>query len=147
MAEECTICNGKADDIFKRIEVWSNDEWRLTTSTYKAVRGLCYLEPKRHIRYITELDGKEAVDFGSIIAEVTTAIKNATGAKLVYVYIYGDHISHLHVHLAPHIDGDIFADDLIKSDIKVDESILNSDESLALARQINEKIKSGISVS
>lgn len=110
--EECAICNGKADDTFKRIEVWSNDRWRLTMSTYKSIRGFCYLEPKRHIQYITDLDGKEATEFGSILAMVSSAIKNATNSKLVYLYIYGDHMPHLHVHLAHHVDGDILVDDI-----------------------------------
>jgi diadenosine tetraphosphate (Ap4A) HIT family hydrolase len=140
--EECSICNGRADESFKRLEVWSNDTWRLSISTYKAVEGFCYLEPKRHIPYITDLDGREATEFGSIMALVTNAIKNATGAKLVYVYIFGDHIPHLHVHLAPHREGDIFVDDVIKSDAQksLAENLLNPEETLALTKRIREGI-------
>ena len=141
MAEkDCAICSGKADDTFKRFEVWSNERWRLSMSTYKAVRGFCYLEPKRHIQYITDLDGKEALEFGSVLAIVSNAIKYATNAKLVYVYIYGGHIPHLHVHLAPHKDGDIFVDDVIKSNVQLDESLSGSDDVRLLANEIEEKI-------
>lgn len=73
--ENCDICNGKADREFKRVEVWSNTNWRLTASTYSSVKGLCYLEPKRHITYINELDGDESVEFGSILSKATKAIK------------------------------------------------------------------------
>lgn len=136
--EICDICSGKADETFKRIEVWSNDRWRLTMSTYKAVSGFCYLEPKRHIRYINELDGTEALEFGSMIARASSAIKNATKSKLVYVYIYGGHIPHLHVHLAPHHDGDIFVDDVVKSDVRFDKSLMQSDEIVPLSNSIRE---------
>lgn len=119
--------------------MWSNDRWRLTTTTYKSIKGFCYLEPKRHIRYITELDGQEADEFGSIMATLTSAIKNATKSKLVYVYIYGDHIPHLHVHLAPHNDGDNFVDDVIKSDAKLDESTMKPDESSSFTKELRRK--------
>ncbi len=111
-------------------------------STYRAVEGFCYLEPKRHIPYITDLDGREATEFGSIMALVTNAIKNATGAKLVYVYIFGDHIPHLHVHLAPHREGDVFVDDVIKSDAQksLAENLLNPEEMLTLTKRIREGI-------
>jgi diadenosine tetraphosphate (Ap4A) HIT family hydrolase len=138
MGEECAICNGKADKEFKRVEVWSDEKWRLTMSTYRAVRGFCYLEPKRHIPYVTELDGTEAAEFGLILAKAARAIKSATSAKLVYAYIYGDHIPHLHIHLAPHTDGDIFVNDVVRSDVKLDESIMKSEEVLSLSIKIRD---------
>lgn len=94
-------------------------------STYSGVKGFCCLEPKRHIQHITELDGDEASEFGLVLAKSARSIKKTFGAKLVYVYIYGDHIPHLHVHLAPHVDGDIYANDVVKSDAKIDESALS----------------------
>lgn len=141
MGEECKICDGRADETF-RVEVWSDERWRLTMSTYRAVSGFCYLEPKRHIPYITELDGDEAAEFGPIIARATRAIKSAAGAKLVYVYIYGGHIPHLHVHLAPHTGGDVFVDDVIRSDAKIDESVMKSEEVLQLSNKIREGLAS-----
>lgn len=137
MEERCSICSGEADQTFKRVEIWSNERWRLTISTYKAVRGFCYLEPKRHIPYITELDGIEAEEFGSNLARATRAIKNSMDAKLVYVYIYGGHIPHLHVHLAPNTEGDVFADDVIRSDVKIDENTMRSDEEITLREKIS----------
>ena len=37
----------------------------------------------------------------------------------MYVYIFGDHISHLHVHLAPHWENDILYEDILKSGIEL----------------------------
>ncbi|MDG7001109.1 MAG: hypothetical protein JRN15_18600 [Nitrososphaerota archaeon] len=136
MDEECSICNGKADALFKRIEVWSNRRWRLTTTTYCAVKGLCYLEPVRHIRYITEIDGQEASEFGAVLSSAASALKSATGAELIYVYIYGGHIPHLHVHLAPHREGDVFYDDLVKDGIELSEEVMLPEEVAAVSRGI-----------
>ncbi|HXY83634.1 MAG TPA: HIT family protein [Candidatus Saccharimonadales bacterium] len=136
MREECAICNGKADGEFRRVEVWSNERWRLTMSTYRAVRGFCYLEPRRHIPHITELDGTEAAEFGLTLAKAARAIKSATNAKLVYVNIYGDHVPHLHVHLAPHTEGDIYANDVVRSDIRIDETVMKSEDVLQLSNEV-----------
>src|SRR5512134_949593 len=62
---ECPMCRGAAADAeLDRIEVWQDAHWRLTVSLSSEVAGFAYLEPKRHIRYITELDGPEAASFG-----------------------------------------------------------------------------------
>jgi diadenosine tetraphosphate (Ap4A) HIT family hydrolase len=37
---------------------------------------------------------------------VTSALKEATGADLVYVTIFGERHAHLHLNLAPHREGD-----------------------------------------
>lgn len=100
---DCALCAGEAmDGALMRTEVWSDDLWRLTTASVTEVAGFSYLEPRRHIADITELDWPEAESFGKAIAAASTAIKEATGAELVYVYIFGDTVPHLHVHLAPH---------------------------------------------
>jgi len=102
---DCPLCAGKdMDDALMRTEVWSHELWRLLTNRVGEVAGFSYLEPKRHISDITKLEGDEAATFGKVIADASTAIKDATGADLVYVYIFGDAVPHLHVHLAPRRD-------------------------------------------
>jgi diadenosine tetraphosphate (Ap4A) HIT family hydrolase len=88
------------------------------------VAGFAYLEPKCHIRHITELDGPEAATFGPAMARSTQVLKEATGAELVYVYIFGGGIPHLHVHLAPHRSGDGLNDQMIRGEI-VEEKLPN----------------------
>jgi len=100
---DCPLCAGAdLDDVLMRTEVWSDEHWRLTTANVSEVAGFSYLEPRRHISDITELDGDEASTFGETIARASAAIKAATGADLVYAYIFGDNLPHLHIQLAPH---------------------------------------------
>jgi len=102
VTQACIICRGaEADDVLLRTEVWGDDLWRLTTSTAGEVAGFSYLEPRRHIGDIAALDGDEAASFGPTMARVTSALKAVTGVELVYVYVFGGGIPHLHVHLAP----------------------------------------------
>ncbi len=115
-ADDCALCAGTAmDDALMRTEVWSDDLWRLTSSKASEVAGFSYLEPRRHIPDITELGGDEAASFGPTIAAASKAIKDATGAELVYVYVFGDGVPHLHVHLAPHRSvGSPLVSDMVK---------------------------------
>ena len=71
------------DDVLMRTEVWSDDLWRLTVADVSEVAGFSYLEPRRHISDITELDGEEAATFGATIAKTSAAIKAATGADIL----------------------------------------------------------------
>jgi diadenosine tetraphosphate (Ap4A) HIT family hydrolase len=115
----CVLCRGvKGDPELARIQVWEDDLWRLTTSVHpsETARGFSFLEPKRHVPDITALDGEEAATFGTVIGKVTAALKDATGADLVYVYVFGGHVHHLHLHLAPHTEGDSLNDSMIRGE-------------------------------
>jgi diadenosine tetraphosphate (Ap4A) HIT family hydrolase len=83
--------------------VWADEHWRLTTSVGAddPIPGFSYLEPKRHIPDVTDLDGEEARTLGGVLARVTTALPDVTDSEVVYVYVFGEGIRHLHFHLAP----------------------------------------------
>lgn len=118
MTQPCVICSGaEGDKLLSRIEVWRDDLWRLTLSLDAEVLGFAYLEPIRHIASIADLDGPEAASFGTTVAKVTQALKAATGAPFVYVYIFGDGVAHLHLHLAPHRPGDALNSQMIRGEI------------------------------
>lgn len=128
MTQACVICAGaEGDKALSRIEVWRDDLWRLTVSLDAEVLGFAYLEPLRHIASIADLDGPEAQSFGTTIAKVSQALKAATDTAFVYVYIFGDGVAHLHVHLAPHREGDALNSQMIKGEI-VSEKLPNGFE-------------------
>jgi diadenosine tetraphosphate (Ap4A) HIT family hydrolase len=99
------------------MEVWSDDLWRLTTSLSSEVLGFSYLEPRRHVVNITELNGEEARTLGVVLARCTRALRDATGAEQVYVYVFGPGIPHMHLMLAPHRAGDPLSDWMLKGDV------------------------------
>lgn len=114
----CTLCRGRAGDPeLRRAQVWEDRLWRLTMSLGGYVRGFSYLEPKRHIAGIAELDGEEAATLGAVLAKVTRALREASGAERVYVYVFGGGIPHLHLHLAPHRAGDALNDRMLRGEI------------------------------
>src|SRR5437867_11315124 len=111
---DCVICRGIAGDHeLMRIQVWEDELWRLTVSLAAESPGFSYLEPKRHIADIAGLDGPEAASLGTVLARVTSALKAETGAELVYVYVFGGGVPHLHLHLAPHAAGDALNEQML----------------------------------
>jgi diadenosine tetraphosphate (Ap4A) HIT family hydrolase len=118
MTRACILCRGReGDDELRRIEVWSDRLWRLTLSLDAEVLGFAYLEPRRHIPSIADLDGEEALTFGSVLANACSALKEEAHAERVYIYVFGDHVPHLHLHLAPHRQNDALNSNMIKGDI------------------------------
>lgn len=114
----CLLCRGTdADEEIGRIEVWSDELWRMTMSVAGQVAGFSFLEPRRHIPHITDLDGAEAATFGEVMARCSRALKDVTGAEAVYVYVFGTGIPHLHVHLAPHKSGDVLNDSILRGEV------------------------------
>jgi diadenosine tetraphosphate (Ap4A) HIT family hydrolase len=116
-ADACLLCDGdRAAGELNREVVWEDDLWRLSMSRRGFTTGFGYLEPKRHVPHITDLEGEEAATFGPVLARVASALKSAAGAELVYVYVFGGGIPHLHVHLGPHREGDALSSAIIRGD-------------------------------
>jgi diadenosine tetraphosphate (Ap4A) HIT family hydrolase len=131
---DCILCRGAAGDPeLERVQVWEDALWRLTTSLVSEVAGFSYLEPKRHIPHVTDLGGEEARTFGTVLARVTTALREAAAADLVYVYVFGGGVPHLHVHLAPHREGDALSTHMIRGELT--EERLASGATRVLSRE------------
>lgn len=76
----CFVCQGPEPDAdLSREQVWEDDLWRLTTSVGpgEPIPGFSYLEPKRHIPFITDLDGEETRTLGPILSRCIAALKEA----------------------------------------------------------------------
>ena len=116
---DCLLCRGPQGDAeLHRREVWRDDLWRLTVSVESEVAGFSYLEPRRHIPHITDLDGDEAASLGPTLARTTSVLRTVTASELVYVYVFGGGIPHLHLHLAPHSEGDALNDQVVKGTVR-----------------------------
>ncbi len=153
---ECVLCRGVAGDAeFQRVQVWEDDLWRLTLSLGAEVLGFAYLEPKRHIPHITDLSGEEARTFGEVLARVTQVLREETGAELVYVYIFGGGVPHLHVHLAPHRPNDALNAQMIRGEVITEvlpsgaEQLISKDfpplpeaEQRAVAQRVRQRLQS-----
>jgi diadenosine tetraphosphate (Ap4A) HIT family hydrolase len=115
---DCVICAGPERDAeLDRVEVWRDAHWRLSVSRHTANRGFGYLEPIRHIPYLADLDGPEAATFGPAVAHASAALREASGAPLVYAYVFGGGIPHLHVHLVANAPAGVLNTNIITGEV------------------------------
>lgn len=143
MVDGCAICaQADGDAELLRTEVWRDAHWRLSMSTEGYTAGFSYLEPLRHIPHVEDLDGEEALTFGPTLARVCTALKAATDAERVWIYVFGGGIAHLHVHLAPHVAGDALNPAIIRGEM--DEEKLPSGATRMTSREFAELPRSEI---
>jgi diadenosine tetraphosphate (Ap4A) HIT family hydrolase len=119
MEQGCALCAGAAGDPeLSREGVWEDRLWRLSMSLEGYTTGFAYLEPKRHVPHIEDLDGEEANTFGIVLAKVAAALKEASRADRVWIHVFGGGIPHLHVHLAPHREGDALNANMIRGELE-----------------------------
>lgn len=79
-----------ADAFFTRARLWEDEHWRLSAVLQGPIAGFAHLEPRRHISFITDLDGPEAVTLGPVLARATRVLRDAAGAERTYDYVFGD---------------------------------------------------------
>ncbi len=98
----CGLCAGTGLPADAGRYVWEDELWRLWTVIQGSIPGFSILMPQRHIPHVTDLAEMEAATLGDVLARTTKALRDATGSQVVYVYVFGEGIAHLHIHLAPH---------------------------------------------
>ncbi len=88
-----------------------------------------------------------------MLRRVTLVLKEVTNAELVFAYVFGGGIPHLHVHLAPHREGDALNTQIVRGEV-VEEKLeggatrsvrtefppLPRDELRAVAERIAERL-------
>jgi histidine triad (HIT) family protein len=67
--------------------------------------GYLMAELKRHAPGLAEQTNEEAQALGLLVARLSRALKASEGAEHVYLFVFGTHVSHLHLHLVPRYPG------------------------------------------
>jgi diadenosine tetraphosphate (Ap4A) HIT family hydrolase len=71
-----------------------------------------------------------------VIARVSRALKEATDAERIWIYVFGGGIPHLHLHMAPHRTGDALNAAIIRGEM--DEEKLPSGATRMTSREFAE---------
>jgi diadenosine tetraphosphate (Ap4A) HIT family hydrolase len=67
--------------------------------------GTLFVEPRRHVPGIAELNEAEAKQIGLVSSRLARALKQSEQADHVYAFVLGHHVPHLHVWLVPRYPG------------------------------------------
>ena len=114
---DCVLCDPSGANLRAGRYVWEDELWRVWTVTAGVVPGYSFLNSKRHIPHITDIDGAEAETLGLVLRRVSSALKLVTAAEVVYLHVFGDNVAHLHIHLAPHRAGDALASQILRGPV------------------------------
>lgn len=71
----------------------------------RAYLGHLFVEPRRHVAELGDLDAAEAAQVGQLAARASRALTSSLGAEHVYAAVIGHHVAHLHLHLWPRYPG------------------------------------------
>lgn len=99
--EACPICGKHQGEvpggvIYEDELIYVNHVFNKTEPTFL---GYVRLETKRHVPSYAELTPEEARTIGTFTSRLSRALKACTGGDHVYVFFYGDHVAHLHLHI------------------------------------------------
>lgn len=62
--------------------------------------GYVMAETKRHAPSFEDLTDAEAQALGLLVARLSRALRACIGAEHIYAFKFGDHVAHIHVHVA-----------------------------------------------
>jgi histidine triad (HIT) family protein len=62
--------------------------------------GYVMAETKRHAPSFEDLTDAEAQALGLLVARLSRALRVCIGAEHIYAFKYGDHVPHIHIHIA-----------------------------------------------
>lgn len=77
----------------------------LTEDSTNLYLGWVFVEPKRHLAGLGQMNPTEAAALGALANGVAAALRSSEGAEHIYAHVYGDAVPHLHVHLIPRYPG------------------------------------------
>lgn len=91
--------------------IYEDELFRVILDISPAVKGHALLLPKRHIKNLFDLDGKESELALDVIRKVSTAIKKTLNCDGINVLqnngaAAGQSVLHLHFHIIPRYDND-----------------------------------------
>ena len=67
--------------------------------------GYLIAELKRHAPGLAEQTNEEAQALGLLVARLSRALKASEGAEHEYLFVFGDHVPHLHMRFVPRYPG------------------------------------------
>lgn len=101
---DCFTCRNTADpDAPVRERILRTEHWRVAHAFDTALPGWLILAPLAHVASLDELSPAAAGELGTILRDLTSALKAVTGCAKTYVLLLAEKpgFAHLHFHVVP----------------------------------------------
>ena len=102
--DDCYNCGINArPDRPPREDVMSTRHWRVAHAFDTDLPGWLVLAPTTHVTAIADLDSEAAAELGSLLRDLSVALRAETGCLKTYVMQFSEAegFAHLHFHLVP----------------------------------------------
>jgi diadenosine tetraphosphate (Ap4A) HIT family hydrolase len=86
------------DDLPPREAIIVDEHWRVCHAFDSALPGWLVVVPKRHVTAIHELTEDEMNGLGSLIRELSIALRDLLACEKTYVMQFAESAEHVHVH-------------------------------------------------
>lgn len=78
--------------------IYRSDYWDLAHAYNTSYLGWMVLIARRHIEALDEMTSAEAADLGSLLRDVSLALKHTTGCQKTYIMQFAESSEHPHAH-------------------------------------------------
>ena len=101
--EGCVTCRANRGELrAPGGPIYEDELWRLEHVIEPIpIVGWLVLKPLRHVEAIADLTSDEAALLGPLIRRITRAMSEVLQPVKVYLSVYSEAVSHIHVHLIP----------------------------------------------
>ena len=103
----CFDCRSQSDLLPPvRERILLTDHWRVAHAVGSALPGWLVVQPRVHLRSITELAVEALAELGPLLHVVSSALKQVTGCVRTYLASFGEApgVSHFHRHVVPRLE-------------------------------------------
>lgn len=104
---KCVFCRFVAEQSRSEHTVFENKMVLVVLDDFPIADGHTLVILKEHQPDIASVSPEAAAILGQTVAHIAAAIKEALGAKLVYVAALGESVRHVHYHLIPRYERDM----------------------------------------
>jgi diadenosine tetraphosphate (Ap4A) HIT family hydrolase len=103
-SSSCQACPRlAARDPAPRDRIVATAHWNVAHAFNANLEGWLVVIPRRHVEALDELDAKESAELGTLLVEVSRALRATTGCVKTYVLLLAEAegFQHVHFHVVP----------------------------------------------
>lgn len=98
-AKDCTICARQKQA--NNWVVYEDEHWIVRHSTETNILGYYWVESRRHILDLSEMNREECTTYGVVLQQLMEAMRSVVECKRIYSFALSETVPHFHLHVIP----------------------------------------------
>ena len=97
--KDCIIC-ARQKQANNRV-VYEDAHWIVRHSTETNILGYYWVESRRHILDLSEMNAEECASYGLLLKNLMEAMRSVVECKRIYSFALSETVPHFHLHVIP----------------------------------------------